>query len=48
MYYDLYPPVKVVSFVKGAVPPSTNSRVFLLVLFLFRSEECEAELLFIS
>lgn len=31
IYYDLYPPDKVVSFVKGAVPPLTNSRVFLLV-----------------
>lgn len=31
IYYDLYPPGKVVSFVKGAVPPSTNSHMYLLV-----------------
>lgn len=30
--YDPYPPVKVVSLVKGAVPPLTNSRAFLLRL----------------
>lgn len=35
MYYDLYPPEKVVSFVKGAVPPLTNSRMSLCVLFVF-------------
>lgn len=28
--YDSYLPVKVVSLVKGAVPPLTNSRVSLL------------------
>jgi len=28
-YYDLYPPVKVVSWFKGAVPPLTNSHGFL-------------------
>lgn len=27
-YYDLYPPGKVVSWFKGAVPPLTNSRSF--------------------
>lgn len=40
MYYDLYPPGKVVSFVKGAVPPLTNSHVFLLVLFCLCDLRC--------
>lgn len=47
--YDPYPPVKVVSLVEGAVPPSTNSRVSLLCLvfgiYLVDWRVYEAELL---
>lgn len=50
-YYDLYPPVKVVSWFKGAVPSLTNSLSFFMHpkgLNLGERRSLEAELLFIS